>query len=511
MSEHEHQQTRRQFLHSMGGALAYASLGMPEELFGKNKHPLNIMLITADDLNCDDLGCYGGQVKGLTPNLDALAKQGMRFENAHVNIGICMPSRIALATGLYAHNSGAMGFMHAPEGTQNVVELFQDAGYNAGILGKTRHSTAHKKITWDYVASRNELGDGRSPKKYVEHCKNFFDLCKKEKKPFYFMVNSHDPHRPFQKPGNPTRGAERPSKLYKPNEVDVPGFLPDLPKVRLELSYYLNSVKRMDDTVGAVLKALRETGQEKNTLVIFMSDNGIATPFAKCNCYLAGTRTPWIVRWPGVVKANTVNEDDFISNIDFLPTMLEAAGLQKLKKQDGRSYIPLLRGKKQDGREWVYTQIDSKAGGSYVPMRCVQNKQFGYIFNGWSDGKTSYRNNNEGLCMRAMEEAAKTDAAIAARVKTFRIRVQEEMYDLENDPDCLHNLADDPKYAKVKQALIKRLEQYMLDTNDGIHEAFVNRHDPKKLRPGLAKAKRAGSHISCLKTKEVRCRNKQAH
>ena len=115
------QTTRRKFLELMGGAVALGSMGFTFDDNMPRKKPLNIMFITADDLSCDNLGCYGGSIKDLTPHLDKLAKQGMRFEQAHVNVGICMPSRIALATGLYGHNSGAMGFMHARPGTPDVT------------------------------------------------------------------------------------------------------------------------------------------------------------------------------------------------------------------------------------------------------------------------------------------------------------------------------------------------------------------------------------------------------
>ena len=484
--------TRREFIGNMSGVLALGALGFPNVVAG-NKKPLNIMLITADDLRCEDLGCYGGTVKGLTPHLDKLADEGMRFDHAHVNVGICMPSRISLATGLYGHNSGAMGFMFAREGTPHVVDSFRQSGYAAGLFGKTKHSSARPDVEWDMSVARSELGDGRNPEIYANKCKKFIDQCKTDNKPFYMMVNSHDPHRPFQKPGAPIRGAAKPSALYTPEQVDVPGFLPDLPGVRTELSHYLNSVKRLDDTVGAVLKVLEESGQADNTLVMFISDNGIATPFAKCNCYVASTRTPWIARWPNQIKAGSVNDKDFISGIDFLPTVLELAGLPALTKQDGRSFAPLLRGKQQDQREWVFTQIDSKAGNGYVPMRCVQNKEYGYIFNAWADGKYSYRNNNEGMTMRAMNEAAKTDPAIQHRVNLFRKRCLEELYDLKNDPDCLNNLIDDPKHTAIKEKMHKKLESYMRESTDSLLDAFLNRYDKEKRQAAMRIAKKSGT------------------
>ena len=114
------------------------------------------------------------------------------------------------------------------------------------------------------------------------------------------MVNSHDPHRPFYDPeGKKKNGEEVPSRLFKPEEVVVPPYLPDLPKVRIEYSHYLNSVRRLDDTVGRVLQALEDSGLAGNTMVVFITDNGSSFPFAKANTYVASNRTPMLVRWRG--------------------------------------------------------------------------------------------------------------------------------------------------------------------------------------------------------------------
>jgi N-sulfoglucosamine sulfohydrolase len=110
-------------------------------------------------------------------------------------------------------------------------------------------------------------------------------------------------------------------------------------------------------------------------------------------------------------------------------------------------------------------------------MRCVQNGKYGYIYNPFSDGKHRYRNNNEGLTMKAMNEAAETNPEIAARVQLFRYRVPEEFYDLEYDPDCLHNLIDDPDRREDIQKMRDRLQAWMEKTNDPMLEAFKNRTD----------------------------------
>ncbi len=229
------------------------------------------------------------------------------------------------------------------------------------------------------------------------------------------------------------------------------------------------------------MQALEESDFAKNTLVVFMTDNGIAIPFAKCNTWFHATRTPFLFRLPEVIKAGALDNKHFVSAVDLMPTFFELTGIKGPEKMDGRSMISLLKGKGQEGREKIFTQIDKKAGGAPVPMRCVQNEKFGYMYNAWSDGKAVYKNNNEGLTMKAMNEAAKNDPKIAARVKTFRTRVPEEFYDLEKDPNCLNNLINNPEYKSQIEQMKKQLDSWMVKTNDPLIEAFRNKSDRTKV------------------------------
>jgi len=447
--------------------------------------PLCVLLLTADDLHRESVGAFGGQPAGLTPNLDRLASEGMRFDRAHVNVSICQPSRGVLATGRYGHRSGIMGFMHTDRPVPTIIETLHERGYLTGVLGKVNDSSPKADTPWDFVHDQPELGNGRDPEKYYRYSKEFFDRCRKEGKPFYFMVNSHDPHRPFHVAGRPIRGAVEPSKTYKPADVPVPGFVPDLPGVRKELSHYLNSARRCDDVFGRVLAALDESGFRDRTIVMFLSDNGIAIPFAKCNTYLTSTRTPWIVRWPGAVAPGSADREHFISGIDFFPTILDALDLPIPPGLDGRSFLPLLRGNRQEGRDRVFTQIDRKRDGDAVPMRAVQDDHFGYIYNAWSDGRHWYKNNNEGMTMRAMNRAAETDTAMAERVRMFRYRMPEELYDLQKDPNCLENLIDRPEFREQADKMRAELRRWMQQTGDPLLPAFDNRGDREKVRAVL--------------------------
>jgi N-sulfoglucosamine sulfohydrolase len=466
----------------LGGMLAHPSACLAQD------DRLNVLLFTADDLDRNSLGCYGSGVPDISPNIDHFASEGCIYSKAYVNAAISAPSRAIIATGLYGHNSSVMGFMKMKEDNTAplLMEILKENGFMVGVLSKVSHSTPKADFKWDYTIESEDLGYGRSPSRYYRYTKTFFDECKASGKPFYLMVNSEDPHRPYQTPDGVFRkNAEAPSRYYSPDEAEVPDFIPDLPLVRKELSYYYNSVKRLDDTFGMVMKALEESGLKEKTLVIFISDNGIAIPFAKCNVYYASNRTPWIVRWPGVISPGSRDDRNYISEVELTPTILDAVKIETPARFDGRSQLRLYTRGAGSGNKMVYTQIDNKISGGPVPMRSVQNTDFVYIYNPWSDGERIYTNNNEGLTMKAMEEAARTDTIIAARVKLFRVRVPEEYYDLTSDPGCTVNLISDPAYtgdiAKARKAMLR----FMKQSDDPVRELFVNRNKSPEIRQRL--------------------------
>jgi N-sulfoglucosamine sulfohydrolase len=450
----------------------------------------NILLITADDMNWDAVGAYGCPVAGTTPNIDRLAASGVCFNHAHVTIAVCQPSRSTLMTGRYPHRSGGEGFhnLRTPD-LPILPERLRTGGYQVGILGKVDHSTPYCDFQWDMTYDQDDLGHGRSPKLYGRHTAEFLQQAKEAGRPFFLMVNSHDPHRPFYGNDNPewyeeVNGpvAEVPSRTFTPDEITTPGCLADLPDVRLEISEYYNSVRRCDDTVGAVLRVLREAGCEQNTIVVFLSDNGMAFPFAKTNCYLNSTRTPLIMRWPGTIDPGSCDTEHLVSGIDLMPTLLEAAGVNTPSGMDGRSFLPLLRGDSQDDRDLVFTQFHQTAAKRNYPMRCVQNRRFGYIFNAWSNGVRVFQNESQvGRTMQAMRVAAETDPLVGARVDLFLHRVLEEFYDFESDPDAICNLIDDPEYASEIQHLRDEMSSWMERTEDPSRTAFDNRDDQAAL------------------------------
>lgn len=431
----------------------------------------NVVLITVDDMNYDSLGVTGCQVPDITPNIDRLAAAGMRFERAHVNIAVCQPCRSVLMTGLYPIHNGAEGFGPVNSEVPTLVEILNDAGFQTGIIGKVRHLKPADKFAWDSAVDQPDLGQGRDPEEYYKRALSFMREAQAREEPFFLMANSHDPHRPFagsdqEKRREQNRGEKNPSppRTYEVDEVSVPGFLPELAAVRREMAEYYTSVHRADATVGKILQAISDAGAEDTTLVMFISDHGMPLPFAKTNCYLHSTHTPWIVRMPGVTQAGAVDKTHYISTIDFLPTALEVLGVSPPERVDGRSFLPLLHGKEQDGRESVLTTFHETSAKRRYEMRSVHDGRYGYIFNAWADGETVFRNESQnGLTWQAMRRNGETNPEIAARVELFQHRVPEELYDYENDPDALHNLIDDPAYAedakRMRDMLQKELEK----------------------------------------------------
>lgn len=463
----------------------------------------NILLITADDLNWNSVGAYGCQTPACTPNIDALAADGIRFNHAHITIAVCQPSRGALMTGRYPHKSGLEGFHHINGSNMPLLtEELRKAGYLNGILGKVGHSSPKQEFKWDFCEDMPELAWGRDAELYYGFTQQYLRMAKEQGKPFFLMANSHDPHRPFHgnDPGLYGKNGityPPPSRVYKPEEVQVPGFLPDLPEVRREIAEYSSSVRRCDDTVGRIIDALKEAGVYEDTLIMFLSDNGMSFPFSKTNCYLHSTKTPWICCWPGHITSGTTDDEHFINGIDFMPTALEAAGIAIPERVDGASFLTVFDGGNDSSRTRVFTQFHETWAKNRYPMRCVQDKRFGYIFNPWSDGQREFKNESRsGRTFKAMQKAGEGNADIADRVRLFQYRVVEELYDFANDPDALVNLVDHPDYQDELERLRSEMDNWMVEHNDLALEAFRNRQSPEVLSNFMAAQEVHGQNLA---------------
>lgn len=446
----------------------------------------HILVVTVDDMNCDSVGAFGCKLEGTTPTIDALAESGLRYQHAHVQVGNCYPSRNVMFSGRYPHNTGVEGFYQIKNpGYPHMVDLMKQGGYFVGIRGKVTHSTPYQPYAWDsdLTIIDGVKQDMKNADSYYTSTKRGIELAKQAGKPFCLNINISDPHKPFYamgKGGQVVKDNNAPSRIYTADQVPIPGFLFDHPNVRTELAHYYSSVRRADDCVAAVMKALRESGAEDDTVIMFLSDHGMPLPFAKTALWNHSTRTPWIVRWPGVTKPGTVDETHMISAVDLLPTLLDIAGIDHPDGFDGRSFLPTIRGESQSGRAAVYKVYNENSGGNRSPMRSVQSKRFGYLFNPWSDGKRTFRTATTGtMTYRAMQELASSNEQIAARLAFFQKGVPEEFYDYENDPDALNNLIDDPKYSDELAKHRAVMRKFMVDSKDHALVAFDNRDDPK--------------------------------
>lgn len=444
----------------------------------------NLLVVTVDDMSCDSVGAFGCQLAGTTPNIDALAASGLRYHHAHVQVGNCYPSRNVMFSGRYPHNTGVEGFYQVRDADYpHLVDLMKQAGYFVAIRGKVSHSTPYQPYGWDadLTTLDGEKQHVKNAESYYKSTRRGISMAKEAGKPFCLNINISDPHKPFyalSNRGQVVQDPNVPSRVYTADEVPIPGFLFDHPDVRLELAHYYSSVRRADDCFAAIMRGLRESGQDGNTVIMFLSDHGMPLPFAKTALWNQSTRTPWIVRWPGVTQPGSVDREHMISAVDLLPTLLDIAGIEHPQGLDGRSFAPTLRGENQADRNAVFKVYNENSGANRSPMRSVQSKRFGYLFNPWSDGKRIFRTATTGtMTFRAMQKLAPTHPEIAARLQFFQHGVPEEFYDYENDPDALHNLIDDPQYADEIAKHRAVMRKFMADSNDHALAAFDHRDD----------------------------------
>jgi N-sulfoglucosamine sulfohydrolase len=185
-----------------------------------------------------------------------------------------------------------------------------------------------------------------------------------------------------------------------------------------------------------------------------------------------------MIRWPGVTRPNSLDEEHLVSTVDLLPTLLDIVGVEKPRTFDGRSFMALLRGEKQDGWEMVFKAHNENAGGQATPMRAVQTKDWLYIFSPWSNGTRVMSGATAGTeTCRQMRVLAKTNRDVAARIDLFDHRVVAESYEVRYDPDALTNLISKPENATQVAALEKAMEDWMVRTRDPLLEVFRKRHD----------------------------------
>ena len=461
--------------------------------------PLNLLLITADDMNGDSAGYMGNPLR-TTPNLDAFSVTAHQFHNHHVTAPICQPSRSAFMTGRVPHVNGALGFDPVSEGTPSLVTILKANGYFTGVVDKHSHMQPESVFPWDLKLQ----GSGKNPKLRKEHMEELFAAAKESGKPFFINANITDPHRPFPgsaqeanrrgarkaddddaeaqddppKRGNRPRQAARGAKaagtatpesvgsrVVKEDEVRPPRFLENLPDIRKETAQYETAIARFDASFGAIMTALKESGHDHDTIVVFFSDHGMSMPFSKATVYRNGTWSPLLLRFPGMDIPQVHLE--FVSSVDLAPTLLKLLKVAGPEGMNGRSWVSLLQGEKQPGRDSVVTHVNTTSSGASQAQRCVRTKERALMFHAWTTGEPKFKvEAMNGLTFKALEKAGEQDARIAGRVAQYRVGVPLMFFDESVDPDERVNLIDDPRQKNEIERLAGLLIEHMQRTND---------------------------------------------
>ncbi|MEM7147454.1 MAG: sulfatase [Verrucomicrobiota bacterium] len=434
----------------------------------------NIILIIADDMAWDDSGVYGNP-KVPTPNIDRLAAQGMRFNNAILTASSCSPSRASIITGRYPHNTDAEE-LHWPLPAEQVTftEKLRDAGYWTAAAGKWHLGDAARD-RFDEVRETDtsgfQLPAGEAGKagKFVETmegeaqsgCTEWIPLLNDRPKdqPFFLWLAALDPHRPYHENIIPTP--------TDPADVRLAPYHLDTEEVRKDYALYYDEIIRLDKYVGLVMDELDKQNIAENTLVLFMSDNGRPFPRDKTTIYDSGIKTPFIVRWPAVVKPDSVT-DSLVSAVDIAPTFLQIAGLTPGPTFQGVSFLPILE--KPDATVRPVAFAEHNWHDYEAHSRAARNERFKYIRNAYTDlpltpSADGVRSPTFQSMIKLHEEGKLTPAQ---SVYFINPRPAEELYDTQTDPHETNNLIDDPAHAETLAKLSTALDDWIKETDDYI-------------------------------------------
>ena len=463
--------TRRQFVKStMSTALA---LGLSSFSHGSEKawSKPNILLMVSED-NGMQLSCYGDRNIS-TPNLDALAETGVRFENAYVTQAGCSPSRASIFTGQYPHKNGQIGLathglrMYKND-TPNLTTYLKDAGYRTGIIGKI-HVNPESAFLFDYRVFPTGNYNNRQVKEFARCAGEFF---RASDDPFLMWISFPDAHRPFH-----DRQDGIPARIMSKDDIETLPMVGVSTQQTLQTtaSYY-NCMQRLDIAVGMVLQELAGSGKADNTLIIYLSDHGPDFPRGKKTIREGGSRVPMIMSWKGHLPQGRV-ESRLVSSLDILPTTLEVTGSKLHQNElDGRSLMPLFSSKSPGWREYLFTEFTLHWPETYYPGRAVRDGRFKLVNN-----LLWYRENpvydiyliKQTPKTFTPEELKNEPKQIRNAYQIFRQPPEYELYDLKNDPWEFHNIADDPRYKEQLIRLKKRLTEWQDDTNDPFRHKHI--------------------------------------
>jgi N-sulfoglucosamine sulfohydrolase len=437
----------------------------------KSQSKPNILLMVAEDHGLQ-FSCYGDKCIS-TPNLDALASEGVRFTNAYITQAGCSPSRASIFTGQYPHRNGQIGLAtHGlrmyKDDTPNLTTYLKAVGYRTGIIGKI-HVNPESAFSFDFRAFPKSNFNNRTVKGFARAAGEFF---RASDDPFMMWISFPDAHRPFhdQQEGIP-------AKVMGPEDVET------LPMVgvsteqtlKTTASYY-NCMKRLDTGVGMVLQELADSGKADKTLIVYLSDHGPDFPRAKKTIREGGGRVPLIMRWDGhLPKGET--ESRLVSSVDILPTILEIAGIRRPGGElDGMSLLHLFNSKSAKWREHLFTEFTLHWPETYYPGRAVRDSRFKLVHN-LLPGR---RNPVYDIYLVEQrpetftpDEVKNAPKHVQEAYKIFEQPPEFELYDLRNDPWEFQNLAEDASYAEHLRRLKRRLAEWQERTNDPLRHRRI--------------------------------------
>ena len=445
----------------------------------------NILLAISDDQSYPYASAYG--TSGIhTPAFDRVAKSGVLFHNAFCASPGCSPSRAALLTGRNTWEIEQAG-THASSFPQKYTvypDILEDAGYFVGYTGKG-WGPGNFKVSG---RERNPAGPVWQKRKMKsppgissnDYAANFSDFLneKPADKPFCFWFGATEPHRSYKN----GIGREQGKSLA---DAVVPKFLPDTPTIRSDILDYAVEIEWFDSHLTRILDQLEEAGELENTLVIVTADNGMPFPRAKANCYEFGIHAPLAISWPAKIPADR-EVSDIVGFIDFAPTMLHAAGVEGPSDMSGQSFLDVLLSER-DGqvnpkRNRAYSARERHSSSRFdnrtYPIRAMRTPKYLYIRNfrpeRWPAGHPAgFKNDAFGYydidaCPSKTFLWEHRDDPRLGQFFQWSVekRPEIELYDIENDPANLINLADNPMYATIRGELGQEFETYLRKTGD---------------------------------------------
>ena len=434
----------------------------------------NILFILSDDHSCPFIRCYGRE-EMKTPNLDRFAAEGIMFRRMFTGAPQCVPSRACFMTGRSAVACRMTRFS-APLPRDEITFpeiLRKEGGYFVGCGGRTYHLDGsgrgpeasakvfdeHKLVTFK---DRFDYVDASSQDKVPEKMKEFFDQRPKDK-PYFLWVGFNDPHHPWNSGKNPP----------DPKTLKVPGWWPDLPGVRDDLSRYEGEIEHCDGDFQRVLDIVKERAGLENTLVIFMGDNGMAFPSGKGTLHDPGLNVPLLCWWPGVIKPGG-DSSALISGEDLGPTCLEAAGLKAPARMSGVSFLPLLKGAPfPNERKHIFAERGPHGGASFDERttasavdysRCIRSAKYKLIYNVTPSMRYTPVDSGGDPSWKDITQAHEQQQLATEYEKLWfnSPRAVYELYDLEKDPCELNNLYGQPGLEDVTRELKTVMQEKMI-------------------------------------------------